>query len=218
MDAVFRFSTILRLQELTGQKARDVRQLLDGVRTLPGSVIYHHTHHFLEQHQYLSPEPPNDFAYWVTQALNEAELGERLASINTVAFSSIRELREKIAQTLEDFLKQTPRPLRESREGSELHFIKAISFVLPTPYSVTTLEEFASVLRKITIHSLYFHMFEAKLRLEKGSNDFSVWLEALGEKQLASKIARMDPYTQTMEGLREKIIQLIEVRLNKKIP
>jgi hypothetical protein len=31
------------------------------------------------QHQKLSPEPPNDFAHWVTTALQEDELGERLA-------------------------------------------------------------------------------------------------------------------------------------------
>jgi hypothetical protein len=54
-------------------------------------------------------------------------------------------------------------------------------------------------------------MFEAKLRLEKGENDFSNWFEtALGEKDLAKRISKLDPYTHTMEGLREKMIRLIE--------
>ena len=64
--------------------------------------------------------------------------------------------------------------------------------------------------------SLYFHVFEAKIYHAKGSNDFSIWLEqSLGETQLAKQIARLDPYTYTLEGLRAKIIALGKARLEK---
>ena len=85
----FVFYTRLHLQQLTGQKARDLRSLLKGIHEVSGSVIYHHTHRFLQQHQFLSPEPPNDFAYWVIEVLGEHKLGEELASIDTIQFSSI---------------------------------------------------------------------------------------------------------------------------------
>ena len=53
-------------------------------------------------------------------------------------------------------------------------------------------------------------MFEAKLRLEKGENDFSRWIEdMLREKELAREIAKFDPYTFTMEGLRGELCRLI---------
>lgn len=207
----FHFSTQVHLRELTGLKARNLNELLLHLKTVPGSVIYHHTHHFLQQHHYLSPEPPNDFAYWVTEALNEVQLGEKLASINTCEFSTLRALREKIAATIENFLEKSKRPLKEANEGQEFHFIKSVSFVFPTPYSASTLEEFCDVLGKVSIHSIYYHMFEARLRLERGVNDFSVWLEtALGETELAKKIARLDPYTHTLEALREKIMGLVK--------
>jgi hypothetical protein len=212
----FQFYARLHLRELTGLKARNLKELLSYIKTVPGSIIYHHTHHFLQQHQYLSPEPPNDFAYWVTEALNEPKLGEKLSSINTCEFSTIRALRDKIAATIEEFLNKSKRPLKEVSEGQELYFIKSISFILPTPYTIRTLEEFALILKKITIDSIYFHMFESRLRLERGTNDFSLWLEtSLGEKELAKKIGKLDPYTHTMEGLRSKVIQLIEVRLKE---
>lgn len=212
----FRFYTQIHLRELTGLKARNLQELLAHLQTVPGSVIYHHTHHFLQQHQYLSPEPPNDFAYWVTEVLNEKALGERLASINTCEFSTIRALREKIASTIEAFLKKERGPLREANEGQEFYFLKSISFVFPTHYEAETLEEFAEGLRKITTNSVYFHMFEARLRLEKGTNDFSLWLEkSLGEKELAKKIARLDPYTHTMEALRQTLLRFVEGRLKK---
>ncbi|MBI4394610.1 MAG: hypothetical protein HY583_00285, partial [Candidatus Omnitrophica bacterium] len=199
----FHFYTRLHLRELTGLKVKNISELLAFVKTVPGSIIYHHTHHFLQQHQYLSPEPPNDFAYWVRENLNEVALGEQLASINTCEFASIRALRDKIAETIESFLNKTKKPLREAYEGGELHLIKATSFILPTPYMASSLEEFVSALEKVTIHSIYFHMFEARLRLEKGTNDFSLWFEnMLGEKDLAKKAARLDPYTYTGEELR----------------
>ncbi|MBI3306185.1 MAG: hypothetical protein HYZ84_00055 [Candidatus Omnitrophica bacterium] len=212
----FHFFTRLNLRELTGLKAKNVRELLELIRTVPGSVIYHHTHHYLQRHQLLSPEPPNDFAFWVTEILQEQKLGEKLVSVNTSDFKSIRDLREKIIATIEQHLKESKEELRTAHKGEEFHFIKSISFIFPTGYVAHDLSEFSAILKKITVYSLYFHMFEAKLRLEKGSNDFSLWMEkSLGEKELAQRIVRLDPYTYTMEALRQKIIQLVEIRLAK---
>src|SRR4030043_2133367 len=86
----FQFYTRLHLSELTGLRAANVSELLALIKTVPGSCIYHHTHRFLQQHQYLSPEPPNDFAYWVSEVLGEDELGEMLASIDTVQNATLR--------------------------------------------------------------------------------------------------------------------------------
>jgi len=211
----FRFCTRLHLSELTGLRATTLGQLLDLIKEVPDSCIYHHTHRFLQQHQYLSPEPPNDFAYWVADILGEDELGERLVSIDTIQFSTIRDLREKIASTIEGYLNDNPlAKLKFARSGEEFHFIKSISFVLPTNYIAYDLREFAEVLKKITIDSIYFHIFEARLRLGKPTNDFAFWLEnSLGDKKLANNFSSFDPYTSTLEDLRKKIIRMIERRI-----
>ena len=210
----FKFCTRLNLSELTGLRATTLGQLLTLIREVPGSCIYHHTHRFLQQHQYLSPEPPNDFAYWVTDALGEDELGEKLVSIDTMQYSTIRDLRGKIALTIEDYLRESPfAKLKFARSGEEFYFIKSVSFILPTNYIVYDLREFAGVLKKITIDSIYFHIFEARLRLEKPTNDFSYWIEnSLGDKELADEISGFDPYTRTLEDLRNKLIQIVERR------
>lgn len=212
----FHFYTRVHLPELTGLKAKNTTELLDYIKKVPGSVIYHHTHRFLEQHQYLSPEPPNDFAYWATSALNDPKLGEKLSSINTCDFSTIRALREKIVDTIERYLKSSKNASKEVDEGREFYFIKSISFVFPTKQMASTLNEFVAILEQVSINTIYFHMFEAKLRLEKETNDFSLWLEMeLGEKELARKISKLDPYTHTMEGLRKKIIGFIRSSMAK---
>jgi len=212
----FRFYTRLHLSELTGLRASTLSQLVGLIKQVPGSCIYHHTHRFLQQHQYLSPEPPNDFAYWVTDILGENELGEKLASIDTVQFSTIHDLREAIAIAIDDYLKNNAlAKLRFAREGEEFHFVKSVSFVIPTNYVAYDLKEFRGILGNITIDSIYFHIFEARLRLERKTNDFSNWIEnSIGDKELAEDISRLDPYSHTLEELRKVIIKIIEKRLS----
>ena len=211
----FRFVTQANLTQITGRNARNLVELTAHLKEVSGSVIYFHTHRFLEQHQFLSPEPPNDFAYWVTTALQEEELGEKLAGIDTVRFPTIRALREKIIETMEKHMAANP-VARSAPPGQELYLMQAVSFMLPTPYEAWDLSEFLQALKKVSIHSLYHHIFEGRIRPPLGINDFSNWLESdLGETALAKAIHSMDPYTQTLEGLRLRIIQLIEARLSE---
>src|SRR3989344_3705384 len=120
----FHFCTQASLTQITGRKAKNLAELSGHLKEVPGSVIYFHTHRFLEQHQFLSPEPPNDFAYWVTAALQEEELGERLAGIDTVRFSTIRALRNKIIETIEKHMAANPNG-RNAPSGHELYLMQA---------------------------------------------------------------------------------------------
>jgi len=207
----FRFCTRLHLFELTGIRAASIGDLLTHLKNVSGSCIYYHTHRFLQIHQNFSPEPPNDFAYWISEHLGDDELAERLASIDTVRFTSIRLLRESIISEIEKYLVEKPETYAvKVKKGNEFNFIQALSFVIPTDYAVSTISEFANVLEKVSVDSIYFHIFEAKLRLEKTANDFSNWLEnSLGETKLAAKIAHLDPYTYTMEDLRKEIMKIL---------
>jgi hypothetical protein len=211
--APFEFSTRLTLTKLTGRRASDLAGLLEHLRVVPLSVVFHHTHHFLVQHQHLNPEPPNDFAYWVTNVLQESWLGERLAAIDTVQFAHLRDLRARLVQVIESYLEQT-RELRVAPAGEEFHFMDAVSFTFPTRHRASSLAEFAEQLRVVGAASIGFHLFEARLRVERDDNDFSRWLEdQLGERELADAIRRLDPYTITTEGLRQRLLGLIAGRL-----
>ncbi|GAG70450.1 unnamed protein product, partial [marine sediment metagenome] len=127
-------------------------------------------------------------------------------------FQTIRGLREKISSTIKEYLeKQKGKTLRQVPKGQEFHFIRTISFILSTGYQAWDLLEFIDILNKISIHSIYFHVFESRIKLEKGINDFSNWLNVnLGYNDLAREIADLDPYTYTMEGLREELINIIK--------
>lgn len=213
----FHFYSRVHLKELTGLSAKNVQELAAVLKTAPDSVIYYHTHQFLEEHHYLTPEPANDFALWVRDALSDEVLGERLAAIDTFEFATLGTLRERLVSIIEEHLTLEAQPgnsHRDALEGGEFHFIKSVSAVLPTPYVAHDLRQFVESLRKLSLSSLYFHIFESRLRLSRGLNDFSAWLEdSLDERELAEQIARLDPYNYTLEGLRSALIQLIEKRI-----
>ena len=208
MAEPFYFCTEYTQVELLGRNAKNLVELLQGIKEVPYSSIYYHTHRFLQQHHYLSPEPPNDFAYWIINILQEDILGEKIASVDIVQFKTIEELRAKFIELIECFLNEEMR-LRNCPEGEEFHFMSCRTFILPTHQSAGNLYEFYEVLKNISIDSLYFHIFEARLRLKKKDNDFSRWLRDIGEKKISEEISKLDPYTYTLEGLREKIISLI---------
>ena len=211
--AAFRFNTKFDQTILLGKKADNVAELYQGVCTVPDASIYFHTHKFLQQHHYLSPEPPNDFAYWTTHVLNEATLGEQLSSVDIVQFHSISALRQRIAELVEGYLQSAYRSV-DAPEGQEFYFLSTQTFVMATRHEARDLTEFAAALRHISIQSLYFHMFDASLRLAQEENDFSLWFRAQGKARLADELLRLDPYTYTLEGLRQTLIRIVERHAN----
>ena len=206
----FEFKSRLVLTELLGLKAKNLSELLERIKTIPSSSIYHHTHRFLQQHHYLSPEPPNDFAYWVTNMLNNEIVGEQLASVDVMQFNNLSDLRLRFVKILEDFSGKDVN--RNCPEGEEFHFMSSRIFVLPVDKKAGNLEEFINALKTVSIHSIYYHMFEARMRLEKKDNDFSIWLRSIGVKKEADAISKFDPYTFTLEGLRLKILETLNGR------
>lgn len=205
----FQFFTKLDQTLLLGLRAKTIEELVKGIRSVPDSSIYFHTHRFLQQHHFLSPEPPNDFAYWVTDVLGDDILGEQLWSVDIVQFNSISDIRARVTAILENALAESQRRI-ECPKGEEFYFMAARTFVLPAGYVARDLNQFAEHLSNVSVNSIYFHMFDAKLRLKSGENDFSRWFRDLGKPALADAIKRLDPYSYTLDGLRQKIQELVK--------
>jgi len=208
--SLFYFKTRLNLVEILGIRVSNVPDLLEQIRQVPGSSIYHHTHRFLQQHNYLCPEPPNDFAFWISNTLRLNDLGEQLASVDTIRFVRINDLRDALSGIIEKYLQRKNDKMAHCQEGEEFHFMSSRTFVFATDHQAADIAEFIQALRTISTNSLYYHIFESRLRLGQVGNDFSLWFEANGRRQLAAEIAKLDPYTITLDGLRKKIIQIVE--------
>jgi len=210
MNEPFYFRSQVELIYLLGLLARNPVELKAGLEKVPPLSIYYHTHKFLQQHRVLSPEPPNDFSYWLGTILNLRELGEVMASVDVVKWKNMEELRVEFIRILDDYLTQGKYSV-DAPEGAEFHFMSCRVFVLPTRYIARTPGEFIEAVRVISPRSLYFHVFEAKMRLEGEENDFAAWFRGLGKVETAEALSALDPYTITLEGLRSKIIETVRI-------
>lgn len=204
----FIFYSEFILPVLLGKKATNVYELLDGIKTIPISSLYYHTHKFLKQHHYLVPEPPNDFAYWIRNMLVQPKLGEMVASINIAEFTNLEELRNRLIEIFETN-DRTGFGIN-CQQGFEFQFMSCKIFWFRNKYEAKNLKEFTNILQKINISTFYVNIFDSKLRGGKKKNNFAEWFESLGEFELAEKMAKIDPYTLTLEGLRKQIIKLVQ--------
>ena len=202
----FRFVTERRLVQLTGQNARDLPELLSILHKISGSSIFYHTHHRFLSHHWEKPVVYNDFALWAADALQEFALAEKLAAVDLLAYISIRQVREAIIAQITSHL-----PVFQARRclpGHEFHFCRSKSFVMPTQIVAEDPGDFFAKLAHVSNVSLYYHFLEARLRLGRPTNDFSQWLIWRGAPDLAAAIDRLDPYTRTLDELKQEIMEL----------
>jgi septum formation topological specificity factor MinE len=207
----FYFNSAAHLLRVGREKACNLQELLEALRACPDSSIFQHTFQTLAEHHFIQEGFSNDFAHWAFSACNEVGLAERLAAIDVREFTSIATLRERLLRIIEEYLQKNPRAV--TRAAMEPFYLMASDLVVvPTPYVARNLEEFSEGLRRVSIHAIYYHFIDARLRLKLNTNDFSVWLEHDMEMaQAADRLNRIDIYTSTLEGVRRDIMKVIEL-------
>jgi hypothetical protein len=214
----FHFSSSANLLQIGKEKAATLGEFLEALRRCPDGSIFQHTFRTLEEHHFIRQGFSNDFAHWAYNDCGEIGLGEKLAAIDVREFTSIADLRGRITATVEQHLQRNKdvagRPARKA-----FYFGTSDTVVLPTVEVAHNLPEFVDALRRIAIHSIHHHFIEARLRLRLQSNDFSLWLEAgLGLSGYAARVNQIDIYTSTLEGVRQKIVSILEGALRKPLP
>ncbi len=209
----FYFNSGAHLLRIGKERAANLQELLDAVRTCPDASIFQHTFQTLEEHHFIQKGFSNDFSHWAFAACNEVELAERLASVDIREFTSMSALRERIVHIIESYLQKNPRAA--TRPAMEPFYLMSSDMVVvPTPYVARNLEEFSDALRKVSIHSIYYHFIDARLRLKLNTNDFSIWLEhEMDMKQAADRLNQTDIYTTSLENVRRNILRIIEAEL-----
>ncbi|HEV7522650.1 MAG TPA: DUF5752 family protein [Candidatus Angelobacter sp.] len=211
----FYFNSASHLIRIGREKATTLQELLEAIRICPESSIFQHTFQTLAEHHFIREGFSNDFSHWAFASCNEVELAERLAAIDVREFTSIAMLRERLIHIIEMYLQKNPRAA--TRVAMEPFYLMASDLVVvPTPYVARNLEEFADGLQRVSIHAIYYHFIDARLRLKLNTNDFSVWLEQeLDMGQAADKLNRIDIYTSTLEDVRRGILRIIEAEMNR---
>ncbi|MEF9475460.1 MAG: DUF5752 family protein, partial [Candidatus Mariimomonas ferrooxydans] len=192
----------------TGKRANSIHSLRDLISRVSDESIFHHmSQYFLKEHIL---GYTNDFAQWAGESLEERALAERLSNVDPYAFKSIAQTRKELMRVIDDYLSEFPEP-RCVLSGDEFYFNEAITLIFPVNINVKNLADFLMALRQIDPGSIYFHFYEARIRLGKGIGDFSRWFKnSLNRKRLVKKIKTIDPFMHNIDGIREHIIEMIE--------
>ena len=204
----FEFKQCVSIHKSTGKKAGNLRELRDVIaEASEESIVHHNYQYFLKGHML---EYTNDFAEWVGESLGEKALAEHLSNIDPYDFKEIGALRNELLGLLDDYLDGFPNP-KEAMPGDELYFNETVTLIFPAGIRARNLAEFFAAIKYIEEDCIYYHFYDARIRLGRGSDDFSRWFEdTLGEKDLAGKIRAIDPLMYTVEQIRTFIAGLVE--------
>ncbi len=205
--APFEFVTASYLIRIRPERARTLGELARHLRSCSEASIFYHTFQSLESHHYSAFS--SDFAQWVMAACNEAELAERLGSIDLREVVSLSALRAMLVGAVESHLGANP--AAADRPGFEpFHFCEALEMAVPIGERAWTLGELAAGIRRMSRHTLHHHFINSRLRLHLVTNDFSFWIEHnLDAPELARRIDHIDFYSTTLDGVRQEILRLL---------
>ena len=209
-DHPFLFTGCWELREMVGRSARDEQQLLEAIEEIPFDSLFYHTHSFFLRHKYIAGPYPNDFATWAAIQVRDRVLGEKLGILDPYDFENLEALRAEIVNIIDEHLSQLqiiPRAIY----GEPFDFMQSRIIEVPTGLEARNLTEFRKILATVDVSVVYYHNFEAILRLGRRKGDLALWIEEqLDLPALAQKISILDFYMTSLESSRHRIIKLCD--------
>jgi hypothetical protein len=207
---VFQFRSSASLEKLTGRRAYTLAELLHLIHTCTDSSIFYHTFSaFLKMREVRVPHN-SDFALWVYRNLGEKALAEKMMAVDFAEHSTVESLRRRLAGIIEGY--QAFRPTAFEKSADEpfyLHDVQRVVYL--TDKFAYDVKSFRELLPTISLYSLYYHFIESRLETKLQTDDFSNWIEkSLQLPQLANSIRGIDINAYTLEGLRSRMVQLID--------
>jgi len=210
----FRFSTASYLTRVGNLKATNLVELRDGLEKCSDASIFYHTFQSLGRFQFLTEGFSSDFAQWSLAALNQAKLAEQLAALDIRSYLALNDLRNDLLGILKEFCNSNPGDARKT-SFEPFYFCVSVEVTVPLGWEARTLEEFRRHLEGLGHGAFHFHFLVSRLRLHLRTNDFSLWCaDELGLASLAARINGIDIYTNTVEALKEKLLNLIDKELH----
>jgi hypothetical protein len=209
----FEFRQCITILKSTGLKASNIKELGHVISRVSDESIFHHTYqYFLKEHIL---EYTNDFAQWAGESLEERAVAEQLSNVDPYGFSTIADLRSALLSVIDSCLEVIPQD-RYTHPGDEFQFNETITYVFPAGVWAENLAEFLMALKFVDHGSIYYHFYEARMRVPGGMDDFSLWIaQVLNKTKLAEKIRTIDPFMHNTTEIRAHISGFIMEELNR---
>ena len=207
-DKSFYFMDVVNVIKHTGTKATSLKEMRDAIASVSKDCLFHHTcQYFSKGH---IQEHTNDFAQWIYTSLEQSILAEQLSNIDPYSFTSMTALRKHFLEVIDNYIENFPEP-KVALPDEAFFFNEAVTFIFPAGVKARNKAEFLMAIKFLDSSSIYYHFFEARARLRKGTDDFSKWIDEVGKApRIAEKLRAVDPFMNNLENVREKIIGILE--------
>jgi hypothetical protein len=206
MDTDFKVMDCALIAISTGEQAQNLRELRDRLVTTHHGCIYYHFWGSLLRPRFDDPEYQNDFAIWASRSLHDKRLAEQLSLIDPSIYPNLDALRQEIVEVIEQNLYESEY-VPWAKLGDQFYFNRSQIVVFDSGILVKDPEQLVGLINHLPLGSIFYHFIDARRRSKEGRNDFSLWLDRLGEKYkpLSQHLDVIDPYFTTLNELRREI-------------
>ena len=191
----------------TAEKAQNLRELRDRLRTIHAGAIYYHFWGRVLRPQFDNPAYLNDFAEWAWTGLHDPVLAERLGVIDPTDLANEEALRQELIDVIEQRLDESEF-IPWAKADHQFSFIRSQIVVFDTGHRVGGAEELAEAVEQMSVGSVFYHFIDARRRAADSADDFRTWLAAQGQHHAAAidALADVDLYFGTLPEVRTRIV------------
>lgn len=215
MDSIFNIMDCALIAISTGEKAQNLRELCDRLKTIhKGCLYYHFWGGLLRQHS-SDTEFQNDFANWAFRSLNDSRVAEQLSLIDPNIYRDLEDLRTELIEVIEQRLSETEY-VPWAKPGNAFQFIRSQTVVFDTGIKVRDPKQLVKAIPGITLSSVFYHCIDARRRTAEHKGDIVVWLSGFGDQytDLIQLIDNIDPYFTTLSELRQEVGGILQQYFN----
>jgi hypothetical protein len=201
--SAFIFKSELWTAQYTGIKVNTVAAFIRALKEVDDDTIYYHLYRNMFEYHFLPTDYGNSFAYWFAEN-GFPVLAEKFSAIDLMECVCIADIREEMLRILQEDVNGFERICKP------FYFIRAVRKIVDTGVVAKNLEEFREGIKKVGIHSLFYHLVTSRLVHGEAVNDFSRWLRTLGEEEKANSIDRIDLMAHSLYDVRDMILGILE--------
>lgn len=187
----------------TGTKAQNLKEFAVALKSVPSGSIYHHFWGRLLRPLFDEPEYNNDFASWASRGLHDKPLAEQLSMVIPTDYEDLEGLRQEMVEVVEQRLDESEY-VPWAKTDQQFHFLKSQIVIFDTGIRYDHPSELVPQINKLSTGSIYYHFIDARNRTEERHDDFSSWLNGLGNgyADLVKKLCSVDPYFSSLKEIR----------------
>ena len=192
--------------------AMNLRELRERVLAAPVECLFHHFCETVIRPTFDDPQFRNDFAIWAARQLRDNVLAERLGILNPYSFENFEVLRAAVVDILDDRLSELEY-IPWVRKQDAFKFMRAVTVVFRTGVMLDAPEDLVRELPRMSLSSIYYHFVEARRRTEGGTDDFTAWLAAYGDRTepIRHALQGIDFYFMTLPELKNRLINVLNI-------